>query len=226
MNWPTVNKPFDALNSNGDLSLGLIKKHPGKLNMFLISEDQKLLKQIAEGKEMAFRDLYRKYSSAVYGLACRMMKSREQADEITQEVWLKVIKKADQFKGEKTARSWLLQITKNTCLDELRSSPNWVELNPELLTEESDESAPTPEFMAHPEGALHADFANQEDLTKAKECLQKLSDRQRASIVLFYFEEKPLEVLGQDLNLKVNAVKALLFRARQNLVRCVKGGSI
>lgn len=176
--------------------------------------DSILLKQIGEGQKEAFTEFYTKYKNDVFGLCMRIMKSKNQSEEMAQEVWVKIVTKAKTFTGEDSAKSWLMTITKNTCLTEIKKSKKWA------LTDDIDsldQVVETEEFSN--------DFWEGLEIEKAKRCLESLGDRQRVALVLFYFEEKPMTILAEELELQINAVKALLFRARKSLVACVKGVS-
>ena len=100
----------------------------GEMNRFEINAQ---LNKIAEGSEKAFENLYNGVKGGVYSFAYSYMKNREDAEDIVQTVFLKIKKNIDKFDG-KNGLPWILQITKNTALSELRSRKvydNFVELN-------------------------------------------------------------------------------------------------
>jgi RNA polymerase sigma-70 factor (ECF subfamily) len=187
-------------------------------SMFFTKSDAHLLKEIASGDQKSFEALYIKYKADVYGVSLRLVKSRSVAEEITQKVWMKVIEKAHTFKGEESAKSWLLTITKNHCLNEIKASKKWKSFD------DVDELNHAMDTHLENRG-FDNQFWSDLEVEKAKECLNQLNERQRVSLVLFYLEEKPIAELAKDLDLQVNAIKALLFRARQNMINCVQGGA-
>lgn len=176
--------------------------------------DYELIQKIALGDKKAFELLYYRYQKEVLGVATRLMKSKALAEEIVQNVWLKMIQKASEFKDHGSARSWLLTITKNMCLNEIKSSQKWHYID----SEEAEIF-----FESAEENHFSNDFWNELEIEKAKKCLETLNERQRVALVLFYLEEKPLKELAEELSLQVNAVKALLFRARQRMLQCGQG---
>jgi RNA polymerase sigma-70 factor (ECF subfamily) len=185
-------------------------------NMFFSKSDAKLLKEIAMGDQKSFEALYTKYKSDVFGVSLRLVKTRSIAEEISQRVWMKVIDKADSFKGDESAKSWLLTIVKNQCLNEIKASKKWKSFDD---VEDLNHAMEASLAAMIPDNQFWSDL----EVEKAKECLNQLNERQRVSLVLFYLEEKPISELAKDLDLQTNAIKALLFRARKNMINCVQG---
>jgi len=212
-------------------------------------DDKFILEQIEKGQKEAFMSLYSKYKSRVFGLARRIMPSLTQAEDVTQEVWVKIVKSSGQFKGSKSAHSWILAITKNTCLDYLRQSPEWQKLvyDEDKLASDNESDNIDFDIKSKSSGSIgnstaaaavtkntgydsEANFKIQENIFDTidesshealKMCIDQLTLLQRAAIVLFYFEEKTISQLSFELSLKVNAVKAQLFRARGALYKCI-----
>jgi len=82
--------------------------------------DEKLLERLKQGDGGAMSILFRKYADRAFGFAYRFLHSREDAEEVAGEAFLKVFRFASEFRGEGTFSSWLLRIVKNLCLDRLR----------------------------------------------------------------------------------------------------------
>lgn len=84
-------------------------------------KDEELIRHIVEGDQEAFLQVYDRYASKVYGLALKMMKDSMRAEDVAQEAFLKLWRKADTFRPDRGSLvSWLLSITRYTALDRIR----------------------------------------------------------------------------------------------------------
>lgn len=176
-------------------------------------DDEALLRQIAKGDSKAFESLLRAHKRAVFGLAYHLTGSKMTAEDISQETWIRVVKNAESFKGE-SARAWILTIARNLSLNELRRGKWEAELPPE------DEGRLVSDAFSFDEL-----MQTESDLKRVQSALTRLPDRQRVALVLFLSEERTYAQIGAELELDVNAVKALLFRARENLKKMMAEAS-
>lgn len=175
--------------------------------------DGELMKQIAQGQAKAFRELFTRHGSLVLGYSRRMVREKALAEDISQEVWIKVVRAASSYKDEGVFRSWLLKIVRNTALNHLRNKQAI-----EPLSEESDVSSTS-----------HHDFEQifdqQQDLNHIKDLIEELPANQRAALVMWLTEDLSYEELAHELETSVQAVKSLIFRARQQLTLKLRGVS-
>ena len=137
------------------------------------------------------------YYNMVYRLAFARTGRREDAEEITQEVFLRFLRKAPEFDSEEHRKAWLLRVTVNCCNSALRSF--WHRQVGELTEEIPFE-----------------DFEEKEDLQLYRE-LQKLPERYRQVIHLFYYEELTVAEIGKLLHRKEATIRTQLTRARAML---------
>jgi RNA polymerase sigma-70 factor (ECF subfamily) len=86
------------------------------------SQDRRLIARLQAGDEAAVHELAERYGSRIYQLALRHMKNREDAEEVTQDVLMKVYRKVDAFRGDAALSSWIYRITFNTAMSRLRNS--------------------------------------------------------------------------------------------------------
>ncbi len=84
--------------------------------------DEQLVKDYAGGSHSAFETLYRRYKNAIYHYCVRQVSTSALADELHQDIWLKVIKSAAQFKQQSSFKTWLYKIAHNTLMDYYRKS--------------------------------------------------------------------------------------------------------
>ena len=85
-----------------------------------INNDQKIINQIIEGDTSAFSVLVDHYKDLVFTLAMRMVKNREEAEEVSQDTFIKVYKSLNKFKGDSKFSTWIYRVAYNTCLDRLK----------------------------------------------------------------------------------------------------------
>lgn len=175
--------------------------------------DEELLKNIAKGDSKAFELLFNRHKKSVYGLSLRILGSPPLAEENAQETWIKVVEFAKNFELRASVLSWIQKIAKNQALNILRKR-GWEE---ELPFDSQDSIAD--ETLSSFEA-----LEQTEDLAMLKSAVDSLPDRQRVALVLWMHEEKSYSELAQEMNLNVNAVKVLLFRAKENVQKFLKKG--
>ena len=85
------------------------------------TQDTQLIRRLQAGDEEAVRELADRYGHRIFQLALRHMKNREDAEEVTQDVLMKVYRKVDAFRGDAALSSWIYRITFNTAMSRLRT---------------------------------------------------------------------------------------------------------
>ncbi len=168
------------------------------------------LERARRGDRVGFQRLVERHSRDVFGVAFRLTRNAEDADDVVQEAFIKAWKKLPEFEDRASFGSWLYRIATNCAYDLLRrrqrrvsressydAAEGWVE----QIAEEQDIS---------PEGrlAVHRDFHRE-----LESALDGLTGAERAAFVLRHLEERPLAEIGELLGLKTNAAKQVVFRA-------------
>ena len=178
------------------------------VNRTMTNNDQYFIEQLQAGNTAVFADLVDTYKNLVFSLALRMLKQTEEAEEVSQDTFIKVFKGIDKFKSDSKLSTWIYRITYNSCLDRLKSKRR------EFMTVEIDE------HNANKIGDVGNAFevlAQKEREEAIRECLAKLPPYDAALLTLFYFEEKKLQEIEKITDLSVNTIKVRLFRARKRL---------
>jgi len=170
--------------------------------------DQKIIDKIVGGDTNAFSVLVDRYKNMVYTLALRMVKNREEAEEISQDTFIKVYKSLHKFKGNSKLSTWIYKVAYNSCLDKLRKDQKDYNLVP--IDEYTEYQVKT---IDNALDALEA----QEQKQLIQDCLQLLPSTDSFLLTLFYFEDLSLDEISIIVNLKPNNVKVKLFRIRKNL---------
>jgi RNA polymerase sigma-70 factor (ECF subfamily) len=177
------------------------------------NEDQYYINLIIEGHTNAFSTLVDRYKDLVFSLALRMVKNKEEAEEVSQDTFVKVFKSLRQFKGDSKFSTWIYKVTYNTCLDRLKKHKR------EQQVDSIDEfNAKQIKSMDNVLDAMEAE----ERKRAIQDCIKLLPSDDAFLLTLFYFEEQSLEEIATVVNLTENNVKVKLFRCRKKLTTILK----
>lgn len=178
-------------------------------------QDQDFVSRLKGRDEAALEELMAQYEMKVFGLAFRMTGSREDAEEIIQDVFLTVFQKIDGFRGGSKLSSWIYRIATNASLmrlrkrSKLREIPLEEELSPKM-TEEGMIAEPVIDWSQLPDEEL----ARKELLQRIDEAISNLPPDYRSVFVLRDIEELSAEETSQILEISIAALKSRLHRAR------------
>ena len=166
--------------------------------------DDALVGEVACGGANAFAVLVDRHSPALFRVAWRMLGSTAEAEDAVQETFTKLWSQASGWKaGGLGAGPWLHRVCVNHCLDRLRRRRHVTDCEP-------------PE-RADPAAIADAGLVAEETRALARQAIMRLPERQRAAIILTYYEELPNAAVADILDLNVKALESLLVRARQAL---------
>ena len=167
--------------------------------------EKKILRLCREGHQhQAFWEILRYLGDDVYGFAYHFVKNKEDASDITQDVFLKIWKKFHTFKEESSLKSWILQITRNTCISYLKSR------HYQISREDGD-------F-----GKTASESQDNELLPDLRSCVETLPPEMKTPLVLYHFMSCRYEEIARILDLPLNTVKARIRRGRLMLVKHLK----
>lgn len=184
-------------------------------DFFLVDPDIRLMLAFKDGDKAAFEELMRKYFPRVLNFIYRFVGSREIAEDLTQEVFIRVYQNARQYDPKAKLQTWLFTIAKNLSLNELRRHRNkMVSLDSHLQTPES--SMPRQVEDARSVGADQA-VIQEEKSAAVRQAIQTLPENQRMAVILRRYEQLSYEEIAQAMRLSEKAVKSLLNRAKENL---------
>jgi RNA polymerase sigma factor (sigma-70 family) len=171
--------------------------------------DDELVARIAARDHGAMRLAADRHAQLVWRVAYRMLGDAAEAEDVAQESLLKLWNHADRWKaGGPGIAPWLKRVTVNQCLDRLRRKRF-----------ASDEDVPEREDEAP---LADARIEAVETGQAVKDCIEVLPDRQRAAVILTYYEEQPNQGAAESLEMQLKAFESLLFRARASLKVCVE----
>ena len=178
-----------------------------------INDDDYYIKKTLEGDSNSYGVLVERYQNMVFALALKMLKHREESEEVSQDTFIKVYKSLSKFHGESKFSTWIYRIAYNTCLDRIKKNSKYnnnVEIN-EITSNE----------ISHTENIFDS-LENKERSVIVKECMDKLPEDERIIIHLFYFEELSLKEIVKIVSMTEGNVKVKLFRARKKLFSIFK----
>jgi RNA polymerase sigma-70 factor (ECF subfamily) len=176
------------------------------------AEDVRLMGLVSAGDASAFEKLVERHQRLVVGTVGRMLGNHSDAEDIAQQVFVRVWKSAKRYVPRAKFTTWLLKITRNLVFNELRRRARHpaVPLQGELEEEERpirDENATAPD----------ASLLEQELQKAIDAAIAELPETQRLAVILRRYEELSYEEIAETLEQSVSAVKSLLFRARTEL---------
>lgn len=163
---------------------------------------------------MTLEELYHRYHVQVYNLALHYVQHPEDAEEITQDVFVKVHAKLSSFRGEADAGTWIYRIAVNTSLDYLRarkSGKNAFWLRVHSLNSKGKESEPGAPL--HPGITME----HKEALGALFQAINKLPERQRSALILLKLEGLSPPEVARIMNLSPKALESLFQRAKTQL---------
>jgi RNA polymerase sigma-70 factor (ECF subfamily) len=179
-------------------------------------EDFELVDGLTRGDRAAFRELVERYKKKIYFMALDMVGSPTDAEDVSQEVFLKVHRSFGTFKKDAKLSSWLYRVTYNACIDHLRKK----ELVPEPVGDEALEARSLGEvpFSASPSAPDPVCSAESGELqSRIALALEKVSPQEKAVFLLRHYDELMLKEIAEALHLSVGSVKSYLFRAVRKL---------
>lgn len=185
---------------------------------FSESTDQEVVLEARAGREIAYRELIRRYERPIFSLIYRMVRDRELAEDLSQETFVKALNAIDSYRPEFKFSSWIFKIANNAAIDHLRRR----ELK--TLSIEGSPHARTPEAMeatalqitSRDSGPL-AYVESMELGGMIEEAISHLRPEYQSCILLRHVEGRPYEEIAEMLDLPLGTVKTYIHRARNEL---------
>ena len=175
--------------------------------------DQELMRIVQAGDFSPASEIYDRYSGRIYNFALRFLKNAEAAEDATQEVFVKMMRHANQFQGDAKLSTWLFSITANWCRDYLRKADNKAKETEEVLV-----TLPAPSDQS-PDRSLE----QRENEALIKRALQALTPEQREAILLSRYQGLSYAEIAQISGCSEGAVKTRVFRAMETLKKALVG---
>ncbi len=167
----------------------------------------------------AFETLANRYEQRVYGLAMRMLRQEQDAEDVTQQTFLSVLENLEGFRGEASFSTWVLRIASHAALKIIRKRKGLNTVSLEEATEPSDDlnSIPHPEFIADWRQSPEHLVERNETRHLLDEALTRLDEKHRLVFLLRDLEGLSIQETAAALELSESNVKVRLLRARLQL---------
>jgi len=176
----------------------------------MVDEEQKLLQRVRNDETAALQEFVERYKKQLYFLALDLTGNHHDAEDLSQDVFLKALNSIRKFRGDSKVSSWLHRITVNTYLDERRKKSFRIMKMNEPIDQDHSELAV-------------ADSSPQKDLERKRlqqeidQALGSLSPQQKSVFVLRHYKDMKLREIADVLQLSEGTVKSVLFRAIRKL---------
>ena len=179
------------------------------------AELAQVLSRVRAGDTDAWGELYRRYAPAIFRFCRRALPTREDAEDATTEIFMKVRQKLGTFDSSRPFTSWLYKVASNHCWDLLRRR----RIRQDLETEDA-EALP----LEHPEPSQLERLQTEHASKEVRDGLAKLPDRARMALVLRYYTEMSYDEIAEALGVRRAFVGVLLLRARHQLRDILRQG--
>lgn len=175
-----------------------------------LNDEQVWLEQARRGDKNAFGQLIEAYQGPVYNLAYRMLGNSGEAEEAAQEAFIRAYTRLDSYDPAHKFSTWLLSITSNFCIDQIRKRRA-------VLLSIDEPLPPHPALHSDNNKGPEAEYLAQEREQLVQGLLKELPDEYRQAVVLRYWYDMSYEEIADMQKTTVSAVKSRLFRARRIL---------
>lgn len=173
--------------------------------------EQELISQVLNGNTHAFERIVNQHKTMVYSLALRISQQTEDAEELAQDVFMRVFENLASFKGESKLKTWIYKIAFNWCMNKTKTKRHYESVSYETQYQLSDFTLNAYEQLAQAE--------MQEAL---REAMHKLDQVDSIIVTLFYLEEMSIDEISEVLSFSKSNIKVKLFRARKKLKEIIE----
>lgn len=178
------------------------------------AEDPALVERARKGDTMAFEELVARHRDRIYARAYSVVRSEEEAIDLSQEAWVKAWQRLEQFHGDSSFSTWITRITINLCLDHLRRRKR----QPTDSLDAMNEEAGGVERFMPPVTVNPTERLERGELRmRIEAAMKELSEAHRTVLVLHEFEEMEYKKIAETMGCSIGTVMSRLFYARRKL---------
>ena len=183
--------------------------------------DLSLVERCRVNDEAAFDEVVSRYKNKVYNYVYRMTGSSDDAEDLTQEVFIRMYLSLDSFRGQSSLNTWLFRIASNLCIDQFRRQKNKTPAY--SLDEPVGQDDQTSREVADSTYEPHRLLENVEMAEQIQQALTQIPEKLRATLILHDVEGLPYEEIAQIVGCPLGTVKSRLFNARMQLRQQLAG---
>ena len=178
--------------------------------------DIQIIKKVIDGDKSAFNDIMNRHEKSILNFAYRMLSNRTEAEDVTQEVFLRAYKNIETFEARAKFSTWLFKIARNLCLNKLRHTFRFPTFSIDKPVRGSEY-----DFQRQIEDKKQvspiSNIFSKEIQNAVKAALGSLPKNQKMAVILRRYEDMSYEEISVIMGCSVSAVKSLLNRAKQKL---------
>src|SRR5467141_2074605 len=187
---------------------------PGRMNAPGTTQPTEAITRARAGDAEAWGELYREYAPAIFRFCRRALPTREDAEDATMEIFLKIRDKLDQYDATRPFTSWLYKVAANHCWDMLRRRKI-------RQDKETDDLETLP--LEHPDPNQLDQLIEKRTSEEVRKALDKLGSRARMALVLRYYSDMSYDEIADSLGVRRAFVGVVLLRARHELRQALEG---
>lgn len=176
--------------------------------------DKELIEGIKSNDRRVITQFMRQYQQFVYSVALRYLSDKFEADDATQEVFIKAIQKIDRFRGDASLKTWLYTVTANHSKNILRKR----KIRRMFSLSDHDSFIQIESKNKNP----HQELTNTELGERIKTALDRLPEKQRETFMLRYYDDMPYEEISKVLGTSVGGLKANYYHATKKMAELLK----
>ena len=185
-------------------------------------DDAAIMLELKAGNMAAFDFLMQKYRKPIIGFMYRMTRNQAVAEELAQEVFLRVYRSRETYRAEARFSTWLYRIATNLGVNQARDTRHERSASTVYLDEADSETGTTPD-VADSTPDIEARLLRDERMASIRDHVMALPERQKMAVLMHKYEGMDYHQIGEVLKLSESATKSLLFRAYQTLRDKLKG---
>jgi RNA polymerase sigma-70 factor, ECF subfamily len=189
---------------------------PGRMSAPGTTEPTEAIARARAGDADAWGQLYRDYAPAIFRFCRRAMPTREDAEDATMEIFMKLKAKLSQYDATRSFSAWLYKVAANHCWDILRRR----KIRQDKETEDV-ENVP----LEHPEPSQLERLIEQRSSEEVRKALEKMGTRARMALVMRYYSDMSYDEIADALGVRRAFVGVVLLRARHELRQALEGNA-
>ncbi len=220
MNRKKISQPKSDGSGHRTRAAGVSASFEPKAKTDSRLEDSDLIHRALRGERTAFKRLMKKYHDQIHNLIARIIRDKQQVEDLTQEVFVKAFGSLKHFNEEYAFSTWLYKIATNSSIDYIRKRKlETFSIDKPIALEESDFTFELPDTTYQPDKNL----IQRQRTNLIEEAINNLPEKYKRVIILRHTEDRDYAEIAKMLKLPIGTVKAHIFRARELLNKYLRG---
>jgi RNA polymerase sigma-70 factor (ECF subfamily) len=183
------------------------------------AEDLRLIHTAIAGDQGAFKRLMKKYHASLYNLIYRLIRNKDEVEDLTQEAFVKAFQSLKYFNEQYAFSTWLYKIASNNTIDYIRKKKlETFSIDKPIASEDGDYRFELPDLNNQPDGEMMM----HQRAAMLNDAIAKLPEKYRKVIMMRHAEERDYAEIAKMLKLPIGTVKAHIFRAREMLYKSLR----